>query len=450
MKQEALALLLLFVIPILFAQEKTKKGYNIGALPAISYSSDEGFQYGAVLNLFNYGEGNRYPVYDQSFYLEASQYTKGSTVLRFYFDSEYLLKGIRTFLDLSYITENMLDFYGFNGYKSVYSPQILTLAGEVDNSAINADPTNSSRAFYKMSQKQRRLLADFKGKLPVKHFYWEASYNLVDYHNSPIDYDKLNKGLTTSDADFLTPGLSLYEKYKNWGLLNEKEANGGIVNAFKAGLVYDTRNALNNPDKGCFSEVILEIAPSILNESPYARYSLTHKQFQSIIKSKLNIAVRLGIQGQIGKDNIPFYRLPILMNPFANRTNPTGLGGVNSLRGILRNRIVGKTFAFGNFELRWKVLKFQFIRQNWYFGFNGFFDAGYIIDPVDWNLSKVSAEDQALFFNTSARENLHCSTGGGLKLAMNENFILSLELGKPLDKRDGSKISSYINLNYLF
>jgi outer membrane protein assembly factor BamA len=442
MKRNALFALILLASSQLIAQETSKKGYNIGALPAVSYNSDEGFQYGAVVNLFNYGDGSRYPTYNQSYYLEASKYTKGSTVLRFYFDSDCLLKGIRTFFDLSYITEDMLDFYGFNGYESTYSPNILN----------PADPASaeSSRAFYKMSQKQLRLLADFRGKLPIDHFYWEASYHFVHYKNTAIDYNKLNKGLSSTNPDYLTPGQSLYEKYVDWGLLNSEEADGGVVNALKAGFVYDTRSALNNPDRGCYSEAILEVAPSFLNESPYARYSLMHKQYQSIIKNKLNLAVRLGVQGKLGKDNIPFYRLPVLMTPFANRTCPTALGGANSLRGILRNRVVGETFALGNFELRWKAVKFEFIKQHWYLGVNGFFDTGYIIDPVDWDLRGVSTVDQATYFNTSAKDGLHSAVGGGLKIVMNENFIVSVELGTALDERDGSGMSSYINLNYLF
>jgi outer membrane protein assembly factor BamA len=216
--------------------------------------------------------------------------------------------------------------------------------------------------------------------------------------------------------------------------------------------LYDTRNALNNPDKGFSSEALIEVAPGFMNESPYARYSLMHKHYQSLIKDRLNLAVRLGIQGQIGKNEIPFYRRTVFMSPFANRTSPTALGGANSLRGIMRNRVVGDAFALGNFELRWKVLNFRFINQNFYLGLNGFFDTGYILDPIDWNLSdpSLSEADKTEFFNLGAKDSFHSSLGGGLKIAMNQNFIISVEMGKPLNESDGSKMGTYINLNYLF
>ena len=40
-------------------KKEIKTGWNMGALPAISFDSDLGFQYGAVVNFFNYGDGSK-------------------------------------------------------------------------------------------------------------------------------------------------------------------------------------------------------------------------------------------------------------------------------------------------------------------------------------------------------------------------------------------------------
>ncbi len=103
------------------AEDIVKSGFNLGALPAISYNSDLGFQYGVILNLFHYGDGSRYPAFDHSMYLEVSRYTKGTGVYRLYYDSDRLIKGVRSFIDLSYMTNLMQDFFGYNGFRSVYS-----------------------------------------------------------------------------------------------------------------------------------------------------------------------------------------------------------------------------------------------------------------------------------------------------------------------------------------
>ena len=83
------------------AEEQIKKGFGFGALPAISYDSDLGFQYGALVNLYLYGDGSHFPKYDHSIYMELSTYTKGTTIARFRYDSELLHCPHFTFYRLS-------------------------------------------------------------------------------------------------------------------------------------------------------------------------------------------------------------------------------------------------------------------------------------------------------------------------------------------------------------
>jgi len=412
------------------SEETVKHDNNLGVLPAVSFSTDDGFQYGAILNLFNYGDGSRYPVYNYSTYLELSRYTKGSSLCRLYFDTDKLFPRIRCFIDLTYLAEDFLDFYGYNGYQSIYSPEYIS----------------NNQYFYKMSQKQLKMIIDLKGNLPVNNLFWLASYNLIRYRDGSVDYTQINK--EKSGNDQIEPGGSLYEKYVDWGLISNREAKGGTVSAIKAGLVYDTRNALNNPDKGLYTEALIEMAPGFMNKNPYTQYAIIHRQYQRILKNKLNIAVRLGVQGKIGENSVPYFRRTQLISPFAKRTNVTGFGGANSMRGILKNRVTGDAVALGNFELRWKISSFRLINQNFYIGLNSFFDTGIVLDPI--NLSKVPEADKNLYFDLNKKDRFHSSTGGGLKLVMNENFIVSAEFGKALNKQDGANMGSYMDLNYLF
>jgi len=102
MKKLSVILLTIFLATTAFAQE-AKTGWNFGALPAISFSTDQGFQYGALVNLFDYGDGSIYPDYYHKIYVEASTFTKGSSILRISYESDYLIKGIRYAGDLSYM-----------------------------------------------------------------------------------------------------------------------------------------------------------------------------------------------------------------------------------------------------------------------------------------------------------------------------------------------------------
>ena len=63
--------------------EIVKTGLNFGPLPAIAFDADKGFQYGALLQVFNYGNGENYPNYTSKMYMEYSRFTKGSQLIQF-------------------------------------------------------------------------------------------------------------------------------------------------------------------------------------------------------------------------------------------------------------------------------------------------------------------------------------------------------------------------------
>jgi hypothetical protein len=135
--------------------DKIKKGWNFGGVPVIAYDTDIGFKYGALANVFHYGDGSQYPKYRHSFYLEWSRTTRGSGINQFTYDSEYLIPNIRISAEASLLTEQSLDFYGFNGYESYYNADY-----EDENSDLYI-----SRMFYNQERKLTRFKADFQGRI---------------------------------------------------------------------------------------------------------------------------------------------------------------------------------------------------------------------------------------------------------------------------------------------
>ena len=169
--------------------DKVKKGWNFGGLPVLAYDSDIGFKYGALINVFNYGDGSRYPKYDHSLYFEWSRTTKGSGINQFTYDSERLIPGIRVSAEASLLTEQSLDFYGFNGYESYY------------NAAYEDDknPEYISRMFYNQERRLTRVKADFQGKITGPKFRWFAGIEYNHAKMATVDIAKLNKGKDTED-----------------------------------------------------------------------------------------------------------------------------------------------------------------------------------------------------------------------------------------------------------
>ena len=175
---------------------------------------------------------------------------------------------------------------------------------------------------------------------------------------------------------------------------------------------------------------------------------------------------------------------------FIQRVMYEGLGGANSLRGIMRNRILANGFAYANIELRAKVAKFDIGRQHFYIGLAPFFDLGVITQPYKLDEEAIKTahmkdyiESNALalidketvptlplssYFSTyTTDDNLlgiptehidqskvylpHMAAGLGLKVAMNENFVLSVDWAMALNKQDNAKWANfYIKMGYLF
>ncbi len=294
-----------------------------------------------------------------------------------------------------------------------------------------------------------RFKVDLQGKLAGEKLKWATGVTLLNFKLASVNVDKLNKGKEGDDvlpdpAD--EPGL--YEKYQDWGIISAKEADGGFIPTLKAGLVYDTRDNRPNPMKGIWTEAVVEGAPEFLGaESAFAKLSVTHRQYFTIIPKDLSLAYRLNYQTTIA-GHAPFYYQSQVIVSELKGASSEGLGGSSTLRGIRRNRVVGDGYLLGNVEARWKFARFQFINNNFYLGLNGFIDFGKVTKKIEVNPSNFYTVLMPEYFDNDA-EKMHFSYGAGLRIAMNENFVIKVDYGMAADKRDGDS-GMYIGLNYLF
>jgi outer membrane protein assembly factor BamA len=420
-------------------KEVKKEGFTWFPLPVIAYDADMGFQYGIIGSIQLFGDGSTYPEYRHQFLCEISRFTKGSGVNQFFYDSKYLLpKNIRITLDISYLTERALDFYGFNGYESVFDPDLM------DDGSDNY----ISRVYYRHERKLFRFISDFQGRITGNELRWFAGLSLFNIQTGTVNIDRLNKG---KDEDEKLPDTALlYDKYVEWGIISEKEHDGGQTNFFKAGLIYDTRDKESNPARGVWEEVILMTAPRFFwnKEFAFTKLEVTHRHYIPLVKQKLTLAYRISYQGTIS-GSAPFYLQPYLISSFSTCTKPDGIGGAKSLRGVLRNRAVGDGIVFGNIELRWKFLKTTVLKQNVYLALHGFADAGQVVQPVHVDKSLLPATEEYSNYFDQSTDSMHWSFGAGLRIAINENFIIAVDYGFAADSRDG-RTGLYVGINNLF
>ncbi len=419
---------------------KVKTGWTFGLLPTVSFDQDRGFQYGGLVNFYHYGDGSRYPQYNHSLYAEISRYTKGSGINRFMYDSDQLLPGYRLTVDLSYLTEQALDLWGFNGYEAVVNKD-----WEDDGSA-----DYRSRMFYKYENNFFRFKADIQHTIGESDFNWIVGFNLLDFKTARVS-DELLENSAPEGVENPEEIETLYDKYVNWGIIRAEEKDGTWMNYFKAGLVYDTRDNIASPNRGMWTEAVVQYAPDFEQSGLYdhAKFTVIHRHYLPVKEETLVFAYRLAYQQTLWGD-VPFYAQPILSTAFLRAATNQGLGGASTLRGILRNRVVGDGIALANVEMRYRFWNFRLWNQDLYVATNVFFDMGRVVDPIDLDYDGIDfGDDNSSDYFDEGSESFHNSVGAGLKIALNYNFVLSIDYGKALDERDGNA-GTYIRLNYLF
>ncbi|MDR2084541.1 MAG: hypothetical protein LBP67_06065 [Bacteroidales bacterium] len=468
MKKLILLLAILAIITTAFAaepdttsvkKEKIKKGWNFGGLPVVSFNTDLGFQYGALVNAFDYGDGSRYPDYNRSFKVEVSTYTKGSSVFQFFYDDKALLpKGIRMTTDISYLPSRADHFYGFNGAMAIFNEDFS------DDSSENY----ISRMYYRQKRNMLRFTIDLQQNIGKSDFKWLAGIGVYNFRMGTVDIDKLNKN---KDEDKMLPDVDLlYDNYVKWGIISEKEADGGLSTFVKFGAIYDTRDIEANPNKGIWTELLFNISPAIFkaaDQMSYGLIALTHRQYITLVRNKLTFAYRLGYQGTLFGE-VPYYVQPFMISSYSAATTSDGLGGAKSLRGILKTRVYGSHFAYGNIELRWRFVNFTLGKQNIYLTLAPFVDLGSTIvqmkkDEINYAIEQLSLSDDDPtkkeefkgydvndFFDTSRKsDKLHIGYGAGFYFSMNHNFVVAINYGRAADKNDG-RSGFYINIGFVF
>ncbi|MFC2089453.1 BamA/TamA family outer membrane protein [Bacteroidota bacterium] len=416
-------------------QEKTeiiKTGWSPVPLPTTSYDADQGFKYGALLSLANYGDGSLHPDYNYLLYIEWSRTTKKTGINQITWDTRTLIPGIRSYFEVSLLTEQALDFYGFNGYMAEYDV-------DVENNITGEGL--SDKFFYRHSRNLWRIKADFQGNILGNTFRWLAG---IGYYGNTIDV------VDTSKYEKVSTN-SLYTNYINWGIISPDQANGGRHTLLKGGLIYDTRDNESNPYRGIWTEMQLHYAPSILSNRDYGygRLIFTHRQYFTIIPDWINVAGRISYQGKIFGE-MPFYMLPYLFNTAPQLTND-GVGGSKTVRGIMRNRIVGEGVGYGNLEIRGKILKTNLFKQDFYIALSSFVDAGMVLQKYHLPENLLTDHpDAAPYFNMNAKEVPHVGYGAGIHFAINQNQIVTVNTAWAVKEEDGIGMNLYINLSFLY
>lgn len=388
-----------------------KRGLSVGPLPVLAFDQGKGLQFGALLNVYDFGDGSNYPNVRQEWYIEASAYTGGSQKYVITYDSHDMLSWTRLSVATSLYIDKKFQFFGFNGYKA-YMDESLP------------------QDFYSVERVLPYFKADFIGKTGVKTLKWEAGYHFKWFGLKSVQHE------------------SLFDLYEQWGIIAKRHAS---VSSLRFGFIYDSRDFEPAPTHGIWAEGHLILAPSFLGTTdPFAGYSFTFRQYFPLYADRLVFAYRLAYQGNMG--DAPYYVLPTY-SVVGNGVDRDGFGGFRTTRGLLSNRVQGLDVAFGNAELRWKFFRTHIFNQNVYFAINAFTDASVVTRDYDTSYrgadDELSKQSHSAYIASGKKEKPHFTVGSGFRIGINQNFIIALDYGKPFDAQDGDG-AFYINTGFLF
>jgi outer membrane protein assembly factor BamA len=386
----AVALVGTFVCSTSVHAQQRPRGLEISGLPALNFDADEGFGYGLILALYGY---------------DPSSVTYRWTIQPTAFLTTQGRRDYTVFFDAPSSREHPWRVTAYAGREQQLAAPYYGLG--------NATPYDSSlehgstRYFYRYGRDRTRLTTD------VQHAIWHPSLRALV--GAGVSVDKID--LTPFDS-----GTTLLAR----DLSGRTPANGH-TNFIRAGLTWDTRDREIGALSGTWADVLVQRVDKKLGASDnYTRLTAAARHYQPLGK-RLTLANRLLVQNTTG--DAPFYVLGEIQT---TQKPQDGLGGSSSVRGLPKDRYVGRGIAVSNNELRWRAAEFNLRGRPSSLVLSSFFDAGRVwTNGID--LSSATSE-------------LHTGYGGGARLGFGNSFVVAVDVGHSSQ----SSAPIYIGLGYMF
>lgn len=400
-------------------EERSHRGWKASPFPILSYNSDLGVQLGAFVDIYDYGKKpSIYPEYFHKFHVEGSYYTKGQLLVDAEYDSSHLIPGVRSSISVTYSRDPLCQFFGFGGDVEKY-----------DRSLDRRD----GNACYSMNRNMLRVLSAFQGEI-TPTLSWVGGISFWNYATADISFKDYRSDNT------------LYHRYVESGVISPGEAGGGSVLELKAGLALDTRDFEPSPTKGIRSELYFCGCPGVGGNS-YLKLCAHFRGFWTPGPEWMTLAAHLAYQGVIAGSQ-PFYTMQHIYTLTPLQCYAEGLGGLNTVRGIMSARLLGDGYAWGNFEARFRIVTINLQGYELYLAANPFVDLGCIVQPARIGaLSAAYGKSEAELMSLARR--VHVCPGGGVKFGFNRNTIMSVEVAKSISDNDGP-VSVVVSMNYIF
>lgn len=368
----------------------TQRGWELSGLPALNFNADEGFGYGITAQAFNYGSVGVKP-YAYTIQPLVFFTTKGRRDFSVFFDAPHLLPYDWRWTAYAGREQQVSTPYYGIGNTTIYDK----------TKELEPNPY-----YYRYGRVGVRFSTDLQRRIagPLRLLVGTG------FRTSKIDQSPFDSGTTLLSQQ--TGGFPI--------------ADGRSV-YLRTGLVYDTRDRETGPTTGEWIEGLVQRGGMVFGATHnFTRITATARVYRSL-GSRLVWAQRAVAQNLSG--NVPFYEMFTLQGSFKD---DEGLGGSGTVRGLPKNRYVGKGIVFANEELRWQAATFSIRRRPSALILSAFVDGGRVWDRG------LSAD--------GILSDLHYGFGGGARARYGENFVVALDVGHSKE----ATAPIYIGLGYLF
>lgn len=384
----SIALTLAVAAPLAAQDTASKKDWEWFALPALNFNSDEGFGYGALLELYNYKGGVKPYRFMVRPLLALS--TKGKRDFTVAIDAPGLAQGWRFDLFLGREQQLATPWYGVGN-------------NTVKDETLDDPPDDY---YYRYGKTQYRIMTNVQRRMGGSA-RWLVGAGFAD---------------VATDASPFDSGTTLLRQQLG---VAAPDPEGTIAFA-RGGVVIDTRDREIGPTRGRWIDLLLQHARVGGDATgSYTRGTVSARNYISL-GSKVVFAQRIVVQQTDG--DVPFFDLATIQN-----SSPTvqmeGLGGSSSMRGVEKNRYTARGIGFANLEMRYRFMELRLVGKPAYLVASAFADGGRVWDDV------TGANDGGL----------HFSGGGGLRLGLGPSFLVAFDVA-----RGSESTQIYIGLGYPF
>lgn len=377
------------------------QGWELFALPALNFDSDEGVGYGALAEIYNYGHGvrpYRFTVRPIVFLT-----SKGRRDFAIFFDAPKVLP-----------RDWRLD--GYLGREQQLATPYYGVGNATAYTETLENPPNAY--YYRYGRTVARAFANVQhkiGRFPARALFG-AGFGDVKTDATPFDSGTTLMAQQLAGGTFpcAPPGCSTPPR--------------GKIAYVRTGLVWDTRDREIAPNHGSYGDFLVQRVDKALGATTsYTRFTGIFRKY-SPVTSGIVLAQRVLLQQTSG--DAPFYDLASIQTSFGQQE---GLGGSNSIRGLPKNRFVGKGIALLNTDLRWRFREFTLWKKPAYLTASTFVDFGRV-----WAESLEPGEIVS---------DLHSGYGAGIRLGLGRSFAVAFDAARSPDSKS---TQIYIGLGYPF